>query len=88
MIRCKESQISPRGIRSKEGWKNLKKSSLRSKRFQSSYCAKVRAEAIEKKGSFFPLPLPLPRHAFPVILPNFLDELARKRLLRRLQKIY
>ena len=34
--------------------------SLRSKRFQSSYCAKVRAEA--KKGSF--VPLPLPRHSF------------------------
>ena len=53
--------------------------SLRSKRFQSSYCAKVRAGAKNKKveeggggekrkrrGSFFPLPLPLPlpRHSF------------------------
>ena len=55
--------------------------SLRSKRFQSSYCAKVRAEAI-KKRSFFPLPLP--RHSFFCSLPNFLDELAWKRLLRRL----
>ena len=49
--------------------------SLRSKRFQSSYCAKVRARAKNKKveeggggekrkrrGSFFPLPLP--RHSF------------------------
>ena len=43
-----------------------KKNSLRSKRFQSSSCAKVRAEAIKK--SLF------------CSLPNFLDELARKRL--------
>ena len=118
--------------------------SLRSKRFQSSYCAKVRAEAKKKKveggggeekrkrlpanptilknapwyftvgfvckltllaphqseaafvgersfskswglrarGSFFLLPLP--RHSFFCSLLNFLDELARKRLLRRL----
>ena len=41
--------------------------SLRSKRFQSSYCAKVRAEAIKKKSG-----------------TNFLNEPARKRLLRRL----
>ena len=46
-----------------------KKISLRSKRCQSSYCAKARAEA-KKKGS----------------LPNFLDELARKHLPRRLEK--
>ena len=50
--------------------------SLRSKRFQSSYCAKVRAEAI-----------PLPRHFFFFCSrPDVLDELARKRLLRRLLK--
>ena len=45
--------------------------SLRSKRFQSSYCTKVRAGAKKKKveggGS----------------RSNFLDELARKHLLRR-----
>ena len=48
-----------------------KKISLRSKRCQSSYCAKARAEAKKKKGCS---------------LPNFLDELARKRLPRRLEK--
>ena len=48
--------------------------SLRSKRFQSSYCAKVRAG---------PLSLPCPFFFFRSC-PNFLDELARKRLLRRL----
>ena len=53
---------------------HLMKTSLRSKRFQSSYCAKVRAEAIKKGHSFF------------CSLPNFLDELARKRLLRRLHE--
>ena len=42
--------------------------SLRSKRFQSSYCAKVAAGAKKR-----------------CIRPNFLDELARKRLLRRLE---
>ena len=57
--------------------------SLRSKRFQSSYCAKVRAGA--KKN---PLPLPLPCHSFFCPRPNFLDELARKRLLRRLGDIF
>ena len=48
-------------------------SSLRSKRFQSSYGAKVRAGA--KKKLFFAL------------VPTFLDELARKRLLRRLTTV-
>ena len=43
--------------------------SLRSKRFQPSYCAKVRAGA-------FPF--------FFAHVPTFLDKLARKRLLRRL----
>ena len=44
--------------------------SLRSKRFQSSYYAKVRAEA-KKKG----FPLPLPRHSiFFCSGPGFLDE--------------
>ena len=55
--------------------------SLRSKRFQSSYCAKVRAGAKNKKveeggggekrkrrGSFFPLPLP--RHSFFFLLSS------------------
>ena len=53
--------------------------SLRSKRFQSSYCAKVRA-------GHFPSPPPPPRPFFFFFCsrPNFLDELARKRLLRRL----
>ena len=57
--------------------------SLRSKRFQSSYRAKVRAEAKKKveggggeekrKGSF--IPLPLPRHSFFFCsCPSFLDE--------------
>ena len=55
--------------------------SLRSKRFQSSYCAKVRVGA--KKN-----PLPLPCHFFFCSRPNFLDELARKRLLRRLGNIF
>ena len=47
--------------------------SLRSKRFQSSYCAKVRAEAKKKRLNFFPLPLP--RHSFFFCsCPSFLDE--------------
>ena len=45
--------------------------SLRSKRFQSSYCAKVGARTLH---SFF----------FFCTYPNYLDELARKRLLCRL----
>ena len=49
---------------------------LRSKRFQSSYCAKVRAGAKT-------LPLPRPFFFFFALVPT-LDELARKRLLRRL----
>ena len=53
--------------------------SLRSKRFHSSYCAKVRAEAKKRlkeeregrRGSFFPLP----RHSiFFCSCPCFLDE--------------
>ena len=48
--------------------------SLRSKRFQSSYCAKVRAEPKKKVIPFF----------FALAPAHFLDELARKRLLRRL----
>ena len=46
-------------------------SSLRSKRFQSSYCAKVKAKA---KKRF--VPLPLPRHSFYFFCccPSFLDE--------------
>ena len=58
--------------------------SLRSKRFQLSSCAKFRAEAKKKKG-----PLPLPRHFFFFFCSrfcNFLDELARKHLLRRLRR--
>ena len=67
--------------------------SLRSKRFQSSYRAKVRAEAKKKvegggggekrKGSFIPLPLPRLSFFF-ALVPAFLTNLARKRLLRRL----
>ena len=57
------------------------RNSLRNKRFQSSYCAKVRAEAKKRlkgkgegrRGSFFPLPLP--RHSFFFCsCPSFLDE--------------
>ena len=59
--------------------------SLRSKRFKSSYCAKVRAEAKKKvegggagekrklSGSFFPLPLPCDSFFF-CSSPSFLDE--------------
>ena len=54
--------------------------SLRSKRFQSSYyCAKVRAGAKKKGG-----PSPSPVIPFFCSRPYFFDELARKRLLRRL----
>ena len=50
------------------------RNSLGSKRFQSSYCAKVTAEAKKRlkgqgegrRGSFFPLPLP--RHSFFLLL--------------------
>ena len=51
-----------------KGGSNREPVSLRSKRFQSSYCAQVRASFL-----FF------------CSRPNFLDELGRKRLLRRLQ---
>ena len=51
-------------------------SSLRSKRFQSSHCAKVRAGEKKKGHSFF----------FFCSRPDVLDELARKRLLRRLTR--
>ena len=61
--------------------KSLLESSLRSKRFQSSYCAKVRAGA-KKNHS----PPPPPSFLFFCSRPNFLDELARKRLLRRLPR--
>ena len=46
-------------------------SSLRSKRFQSSYCAKVRAEA---KKRFLRSPPPLPSLIFFCSCPSFLDE--------------
>ena len=68
--------------------------SLRSKRFQSSYWAKVRAGAKKKvegggggeKRRFLhsPPPPPPPSFLFFCSGPNFLDEHARKRLLRRL----
>ena len=70
------------------------KCSLRSKRFQSSYCAKVRAGAKKKggrgrgRGEEFPS-FPSPSPVIPFFFcsrPNFLDELARKRLLRMLGK--
>ena len=67
--------------------------SLRSKRFQSSYCAKVRAEAKKKGGRergrgkeevpSFPSPSPVIPFFF-CSRPDVLYELARKRLLRRL----
>ena len=66
--------------------------SLRSKRFQSSYCAKVRAAAKKKGGRgrgreeevpSFPSPSPFIPFIF-ALAPTSLDELARKRLLRRL----
>ena len=69
--------------------------SLRSKRFQSSYCAKVRAGAKKKKvegggggeKSFLLSPPPPPSFLFFFCSrPDVLDELARKRLLRRLQR--
>ena len=67
--------------------------SLRSKRFQSSYCAKLRAGAKKKKGGrgrrrgeeevpSFPFPSPV--IPFFALVPTFLDELAQKRLLHRL----
>ena len=66
-------------------------SSLRSKRFQSSYSAKFGAGAKkngrgegEGRSSFTPLPLPL--HSFFCSRSSFLYELARNRLLRRLAK--
>ena len=69
--------------------------SLRSKRFQSSYGAKVRAGTKKKRwkgkgrrgnacGQAFPsFPSPLLPFFF-ALVPTFLDELERKRLLRRL----
>ena len=77
--------------------------SLRSKRFQSSFSAKVGAGAKKQNGrgrgrgeeeklsSPYPYeeslsPLPSPSFPFFCSHPNVLDELARKRLLRRLYK--
>ena len=60
--------------------------SLRSKRFQSSYSAKGGAGAKKNgrgKGEEETLARK-PLHSFFCSRPNFLDELARKRLLRRL----
>ena len=62
--------------------------SLRSKRFQSSYSAKVGAGAKKNgrgsgKGEEETLARK-PLHSFFCSRPNFLDKLARKRLLRRL----
>ena len=57
---------------------NLHITNLRSKRFQSSYCAKVRAEAKKKswrgRGKE-ETPLPLPRHSFFFL---FLSQLSRR----------
>ena len=58
--------IGAKGVRVKWYTSGWSRDSLRSKRFQSSYCAKVRAGAKKKvegggegeKSSFFPLPLP------------------------------
>ena len=67
--------------------------SLRSKRFQSSYCANVRAGAKKKKrwkgeGEGFLLSPPPPPSFlfFFALVPAFWTNLARKRLLRRLQQ--
>ena len=69
---------------------------MRSKRFRSSYCAKVRAGARKKKNgergrrrgeeeTTFPSSSPSPVIPFFFCSrPNVLDELARKRLLHRL----
>ena len=71
----------------------LQRRSLRSKRFQSSYCAKVRAkqrlkgrgrgEEKEEEVPSFPSPSPI-IHVFFALVPAFQMNLARKRLLRRL----
>ena len=53
-----------------------KKSSLRSKRFQSSYCAKVRAEAKKKRLSFI----------FFCSCPSFLDEPREETLAMQAKK--
>ena len=63
-------------------------SSLRSKRFQSSYSAKVRAGAKKKMEGGGGVEKRKP-HSFRFFFhsrPNLLDELARKRLLCRLVK--
>ena len=61
--------------------------SLRSKRFQSSYCAKVRAEAKKKGGRGRERGVNRQSILFFFCSrPDVLDELARKRLLRRLGK--
>ena len=53
------------------GERQRPKPSLRSKRFQSSYCAKVRAEAKKGlKGSFVPHPLPC-HSCFFALVPAF-----------------
>ena len=54
-----------------DGKEMYKKASLRSKRFQSCYCAKVT----------FPSPSPV-IHFFSALVPAFQTNLARKRLLR------
>ena len=54
-------------------WSSNAHSSLRSKHFQSSYCAKVTAEA-KKKGWFLLSPLPPPSFIFFCSCPSFLDE--------------
>ena len=67
-------------------------SSLRSKLFQSTYSARVRVGAKKMEGGGGgekrkpSLPYPLPRYSsFFCSCPNVRDELARKRLLRRLR---
>ena len=60
---------------------------MRDKRTPKDVCEDARG--LRASGSFIPLPLPRPFFSFFFFFcsrPNFLDELARKRLLRRLGK--
>ena len=60
---------------------NFHDHTLRSKRFQSSYCAKVSAEA-KKKVPSFPSPSPV-SHVFFALVPAVLDEPCKETLARQ-----